>query len=199
MSVGQRQSHITRMPDNSDVQSRYMQVADSYGQDRRAKLSDSQAKKIFRAKRNTIGNTADVIFSQKTPVVLARGEALRSGATERERAEEHLRAWMNATRRNENFAEYNACINTTSNAASVSANVNLEFIAKLRSNKAHRRRGNSHLQTPTRFKEDANPEEGRQSPTSRDYSEKHVPKVYYKPNPSESRPDRKEYDYKGNF
>ena len=132
----------------------------------------------------------------KTPVS-PRAEGQRSKITERERAEEHLRAWMNATRRNENFAEYNGCINTTSNAATTSAHVNLEFITKLRSNKAHRRRDHSHLQTPTRFKEDPNAEEERQSP--RDYSEKHVPKVYYKPNPNDTRPDGKEYDYKGNF
>ena len=59
MSVGQRQSHITRMPDNSDVQSRYMQVAESYVQEKKAKLSESKAKKALRSKRNTIGNTAD--------------------------------------------------------------------------------------------------------------------------------------------
>ena len=34
---------------------------------------------------------------------------------------------------------------------------------------------------------------------TRDYSEKDIPNVYYKPNPSEKRPEKKFNDYKGNF
>jgi hypothetical protein len=131
------------MPDNSDVQSRYMQAAESHAQKKRTRISERQDQKIFRQKRNTIGNTADAVNYKKTPVVPMIDS--QSILTERERAEEHLRLWMNATRRNENFAEYGECINTTSNAASCSSHVNLQWITKLRSNKNYRRKNNSNL------------------------------------------------------
>lgn len=115
--------------------------------------------------------------------------------------ENNLKEWMNATRRHENLAEYSDVICTTSNGATTSAHANLEWIAKLRSKKGDRRKNNAHVQTPHRFK--ATPPDGRRSPTSvsrsRDYSEKHIPKCYYKPNPSGARPDKKNNEYKGNF
>jgi hypothetical protein len=108
---------------------------------------------------------------------------------------------MNATRRHENIAEYSDVIHNTSNGTNTNSHVNLEWIAKLRSKKGERRKNNTHIQTPHRFK---NESPDRQSPSSmnrltRDYSEKDIPKVYYKPNPSESRPAKHDYEYKGNF
>ena len=108
---------------------------------------------------------------------------------------------MNATRRHENMAEYSDSIHVTSNGTNTNSHVNLEWIAKLRSKKGERRKNNTHVQTPHRFK-NLSPadDDGRKSPRlNRDYSEKDIPKVYYKPNPGQSRPGKHENAYKGNF
>lgn len=41
------------MPDNSDVQSRYMQVAEAYASKKKGSMAD-QAAKVFRMKRDTV-------------------------------------------------------------------------------------------------------------------------------------------------
>lgn len=107
---------------------------------------------------------------------------------------------MNATRRHENIAEYSD-VKSTHVGANTSAHVNLEWMAKLRS-KGERRKNNTHVQTPHRFK-NAPPDERDGSSSlarmTRDYSEKDIPAVYYKPNPSGKRPEKKDNEYKGNF
>jgi hypothetical protein len=157
-----------------------------------------QATKVFRMKRNTVYDKQ----AQQVHGTQKRAEVGQAKLARGDRVENNLREWMNATRRHENLAEYSDVICTTSNGATTSAHVNLEWIAKLRSKKGDRRKNNTHVQTPHRFK--ATPPDGRRSPTSvsrlsRDYSEKYIPKCYYKPNPSEARPNKKNNEYKGNF
>lgn len=97
------------MPDNSDVQSRYMQVAEAYAQKKKPKMED-QAAKVFRLKREVLEGKQSQLAAQEAH---KREEEARAKLARGDRAENNLKEWMNATRRHENIAEYSDVIHTT--------------------------------------------------------------------------------------
>lgn len=168
------------MPDNSDVQSRYMQGAEAYAIKKKTKLADGS--KVFRMKRDTL----EARQAQQAIDTLRRDKNASANIARGDRVEKNLKEWMNATRRHENIAEYSDAVCTNSNGANranTSAHVNLEWIAKLRSKKGERRKNNTHIHAPVRFQDTNQEDKKSQNSTkalNREYSDKDIPKVYYK-------------------